>query len=136
MTKPEKLIELREKIPFNEQKVNSPIELFQHKTLRPILKFSNETINKVTLNYLIKLNPNLNSLNIKKKEEFILISLKKEQTLKNKLNGIIVGLLTDIELEFYLENSLQIDERIQQMIQERVKTEFKNYLPSNNSLSD
>ena len=132
MTKPEKLIELREKIPFNEQKVNSPIELFQHKTLRPILKFSNETINKITLNYLIKLNPNFNSLNIKKKEEFILISLKKEQTLKNKLNGIIVGLLTDIELEFYLENSLQIDERIQQMIQERVKTQFKNYLPSNN----
>jgi hypothetical protein len=136
MTKAEKLIELREKIPFNEQKVNSPIELFQHKVLRPILKFSNETINKLTLNYLIKLNPTFNSLNVKKKEEFILISLKKEQTLKNKLNGIIIGLLTDIELEFYLENSLLIDERIQQMIQERVKTQFKNYLSNNNSPFD
>ena len=130
------LLNLRETIPFQEIKVKSPIELFQHKTLRPILKFVNETLNKITLSYINKINPEFIIQNSTFQEKSILNTLKKEQVLKNKLNGIVIGLFTTEELEFYLENSLQIDERIQQMIQERIRTQFKNFLSNNNTLSD
>jgi len=130
------LLNLRETIPFQESKVKSPIELFQHKTLRPILKFVNETLNKITLSYINNINPEFIIQNSIFQEKSILNTLKKEQVLKNKLNGIVIGLFTTEELDFYLENSLQIDERIQQMIQERIRTQFKNFLSNNNTLSD
>ena len=130
------LLNLRETIPFQESKVKSPIELFQHKTLRPILKFVNETLNKITLSYINNINPEFIIQNSIFQEKSILNTLKKEQVLKNKLNGIVIGLFTSEELDFYLENSLQIDERIQQMIQERIRTQFKNFLSNNNTLSD
>lgn len=130
------LLNLRETIPFQESKVKSPIELFQHKTLRPILKFVNETLNKITLSYINNINPEFIIQNSIFQEKSILNTLKKEQVLKNKLNGIVIGLFTSEELDFYLENSLQIDERIQQMIQERIRTQFKNFLSNNNTLFD
>ena len=130
------LLNLRETIPFQENKVKSPIELFQHKTLRPILKFVNEKLNKITLSYINNINPEFIIQNSIFQEKSILNTLKKEQVLKNKLNGIVIGLFTSEELDFYLENSLQIDERIQQMIQERIRTQFKSFLPNNNILSD
>ena len=130
------LLNLRETIPFQESKVKSPIELFQHKTLRPILKFVNEKLNKITLSYINNINPEFIIQNSIFQEKSILNTLKKEQVLKNKLNGIVIGLFTTEELDFYLENSLQIDERIHQMIQERIRTQFKSFLPNNNILSD
>ena len=136
MEKTTQLLQLREEIPFQEMKITSPIELFQHKTLRPILKFLNETLNKITLNYTIKLNPEFYLQNEIVQEKFILTILKKEQVLKNKLNGMVIGLFTKEEIDTYLKYSLDIEERIQQMIQERVRTQFKNFLPNNNTLSD
>lgn len=130
------LLNLRETIPFQESKVKSPIELFQHKTLRPILKFVNEKLNKITLSYINNINPEFIIQNSIFQEKSILNTLKKEQVLKNKLNGIVIGLFTTEELDFYLKNSLQIDERIHQMIQERIRTQFKSFLPNNNILSD
>jgi hypothetical protein len=136
MKKTTQLLQLREEIPFQEMKITSPIELFQHKTLRPILKFLNETLNKITLNYTVKLNPEFYLQNEIVQEKFILTILKKEQALKNKLNGMVIGLFTNEEIDTYLKYSLDIEERIQQMIQERVRTQFKNFLPNNNTLSD
>jgi hypothetical protein len=136
MEKTAQLLQLREEIPFQERKITSPIELFQHKTLRPILKFLNETLNKITLHHIEKLNPEFYLLNEIVQEKYILTILKKEQVIKNKLNGIVIGLFTQEEIDTYLKYTLQIEERIQQMIQERVRTQFKNFLPNNSTLSD
>ena len=132
----EQILNLRENIKFQEDKINSPIEFFQHKTLRPILKFLNETLNKISINYIENINPDFLCSNLVVQEKQLLTTLKKEQVLKNKLNGIVIGLFTQDELNFYLINSEKIDERIQQMIQERIRTQFKNFLPNNNTLSD
>jgi hypothetical protein len=129
-------LNLREKIKFQDDKIKSPIEYFQHKTLRPILKFLNETLNKISINFIENINPDFSSSNPVVQEKQLLTTLKKEQVLKNKLNGIVVGLFTQSEIDFYLKNSIKIDERIQQMIQERIRTQFMNFLPNNNTLSD
>ena len=132
----EQILNLREKIKFQDDKIKSPIEYFQHKTLRPILKFLNETLNKISINFIENINPDFLCSNLVVQEKQLLTTLKKEQVLKNKLNGIVIGLFTQDELNFYLINSEKIDERIQQMIQERIRTQFKNFLPNNNTLSD
>ncbi len=136
MNNSEQILNLREDIKFQEDKIKSPIEYFQHKTLRPILKFLNETLNKISINFIENINPDFSSSNPIFQEKQLLTTLKKEQVLKNKLNGIIIGLFTQDELDFYLKNSDKIDERIQQMIQERIRTQFMNFLPNNNTLSD
>ncbi|MFN5444510.1 MAG: hypothetical protein ACK48V_09810 [Crocinitomicaceae bacterium] len=136
MNNSEQILNLREDIKFQEDKIKSPIEHFQHKTLRPILKFLNETLNKISINFIENINPDFSSSNPVVQEKQLLTILKKEQVLKNKLNGIVVGLFTQSELDFYLKNSIKIDERIQQMIQERIRTQFMNFLPNNNTLSD
>ena len=132
----EQILNLRENIKFQEDKIKSPIEYFQHKTLRPILKLLNETLNKISINFIENINPEFLCSNLVVQEKQLLTTLKKEQVLKNKLNGIVIGLFTQEELDFYLTNSEKIDERIQQMIQERIRTQFKNFLPNNNTLSD
>ena len=136
MNNSEQILNLREDIKFQEDKIKSPIEYFQHKTLRPILKFLNESLNKISINFIENINPDFSSSNPIFQEKQLLTTLKKEQVLKNKLNGIIIGLFTQDELDFYLKNSDKIDERIQQMIQERIRTQFMNFLPNNNTLSD
>lgn len=136
MNNSEQILNLREDIKFQEDKIKSPIEHFQHKTLRPILKFLNETLNKISINFIENINPDFSSSNPVVQEKQLLTILKKEQVLKNKLNGIVVGLFTQSELDFYLKNSIKIDERIQQMTQERIRTQFMNFLPNNNTLSD
>lgn len=136
MNRSEQLLNLREKITFQEDKTKSSIEFFQHKTLRPILKFLNETLNKITLNYIINLNPDFLYLNQLEQEKRILSTLKKEQILKNKLLGIVIGLFTQEEIDFYLKNNLKVDERIQQMLQERIRTQFMNFHSNNRPLSD
>ncbi len=136
MNYPDHLLNLREKISFQEDKTQSPIEYFQHKTLRPILKFLNETLNKISLNYITNFNPDFLHLNSFEKEKQILSILKKEQVLKNKLVGIVIGLFTQEEINFYLKNSLKVEERIHQMLQERIRTQFMNFLPNNKPLSD
>ena len=136
MNHSEQILNLREKITFQEDKTKSPIEHFQHKTLRPILKFLNETLNKLSLNFTLNLNPDFLHLNPLEQEKQIVSILKKEQVLKNKLVGVVVGLFTQEEVDFYLNNYLKIDERIQQMIQERIRTQFMNFLPKSKLLSD
>lgn len=136
MNYPDQLLNLREKISFQEDKTKSPIEYFQHQTLRPILKFLNERLNKISLNYITNFNPDFLQLNSSEQEKQISSILKKEQVLKNKLVGVVIGLFTQEEIDFYLKNSLKVDERIHQMLQERIKTQFMNFLPNNNTLSD
>jgi cellulose biosynthesis protein BcsQ len=136
MNRSEQLLNLREKITFQEDKTKSSIEFFQHKTLRPILKFLNETLNKISLNYIINLNPDFLHLNQLEQEKRILSTLKKEQILKNKLLGIVIGLFTQEEIDFYLKNNLKVDERIQQMLQERIRTQYMNFHSNNRPLSD
>ena len=99
----EQILNLRENIKFQEDKIKSPIEYFQHKTLRPILKLLNETLNKISINFIENINPDFLCSNPVVQEKQLLTILKKEQVLKNKLNGIVVGLFTQSELDFYLK---------------------------------
>lgn len=101
-------------IQLTEQK--SEVELFMHRTLRPILKFQDVYVRNNIENhpFIHKIDLNVND-EVKKRENLKLF-LAKNIALRNQLIGAMVGLFTDEELSFYLKNNKQTDKRIIEMV--------------------
>lgn len=95
--------------------VAKPFEAFQNTTLRPILKLQQDltfSIFKKHKNYRLKEKSSIS------KEEYVSVVSKFVQSnldLKNQLVGMIVGLFTTVELEYYLSQRKELNRRIIQM---------------------
>lgn len=105
-----------------------PIEAFQSKTLRPILKFQNPLIIQLFKDYLNKNHKTFRALNQKIQFEIISESLKKDQGLKCLLINIIVGFFTYGELEFYLKNNSELNKRISTMLIKRLEDQISRLI--------
>jgi hypothetical protein len=99
---------------------SSELEMFQSKTLRPILKFQNELLLAIFSKHLEENKIQFNMLRYDKKEEMIHTALKKDLSLKNELRGLIAGYFTLDEFTFYVCNKSQINKRILEMIIKRI----------------
>lgn len=91
------------------------IELFQNETLRPILKLQNE----LTLS-LLKNHKNYNPITLYNPDRLqyetrLLKYIQSNLELKNQLIGMIVGMFTNSEIEFYHKNRKELKKRITQM---------------------
>jgi hypothetical protein len=119
----EQITNLRPTIPKAELTEGiSEIEKFQNTALRQIIKFQHEVILLVFSSYARKIHKDWGSLSNEKKEAFIESVMSKNQQLKNQYIGIILGLLSVEEIEFYQNNSSEINRRITQIIKQRVQT--------------
>lgn len=113
------LISLRPEIDLDVSN-STETELFQHNTLRPILKFQNETVLKLFLDFVFSSKIRFSLLSKNQKYEFIRTSVKNDLNLKISLIGITVGLFTDEELDFYFEHKKEINKRIVEMMVKRI----------------
>lgn len=120
MDREKKIVSLRPSITTIENKSNTlDIEEFQNTVLRPILKFQNDILialvksNNHYTNLLKEINSDKDSLFAIK--EF----LNKETQLKLTVTGVIIGLFSLVELEFYNQNSKELNKRITQMVAQR-----------------
>ena len=108
------LLELRPIIDIEFNGDKTPEELFMHETLRPILKFQHDKIIQI-----IESAPHFNTVQFRSNSEENTKQLKQfianNSPLKMQLIGIVIGLMTDKELAFYLENSSSILKRIIEM---------------------
>ncbi|CAM1353188.1 glyoxalase [Tenacibaculum halocynthiae] len=98
-----------------------PIEDFQNRTVRPILKLQNELIVELFMFFCAK--QKIEILNIKR-EKFnntVNTITRKNITLRNQLLGLIIGQFTVKEFEFYKENDSEVNKRILTMIGQRIK---------------
>ncbi len=118
-TRAQKLQSIRPEINVKIDK-STDLELFQSKTLRPVLKFQNELILALFSRHLNDNKILLNTLNDEKKEEVIHAALKKNIFLKKELLGITVGLFTLEEFSFYNYNKTEISKRIVELIIKRI----------------
>lgn len=118
-TRAQKLQSIRPEINVKIDK-STDLELFQSKTLRPVLKFQNELILALFSRHLNDNKILLNTLNDEKKEEVIHAALKKKIFLKKELLGITVGLFTLEEFSFYNYNKTEISKRIVELIIKRI----------------
>lgn len=100
-------------------------EIFQNKTLRPILKLQNEILMEIVKNYSIKKQPRYIDFEIDRKSDFIKQSLLNDQKFQNTLKGITIGFFTIDELNYYHKNTQSINKRILSLIKERILSQIE-----------
>ena len=118
MRKEDKLLGLREEI-LTEKSEQTPIEQFQNTTIRPILKYQHTIIimffnSNIHVQYIVSANSSL-----LKKQNQLKLFVSKQLAFRAQLLGIVTGLFTELEFEFYLSEKVNIDKRITNMILER-----------------
>jgi hypothetical protein len=118
MRKEDKLLGLREEI-LTKKSEQTPIEQFQNKTIRPILKYQHTILivffnANVHVQYIVSANYSL-----LKKQNQLKLFVSKQLAFRAQLLGIVTGLFTDAEFEFYLSEKVNLDKRIANMILER-----------------
>jgi len=119
---------IRDTIAFNSEFCKTQEELFQHTSLRPILKYLNLHLNKLVLAQCILFNSNFRELGVHQQHTFIKQQLSKNNTLKNQLIGCVIGLLDEVELQYYQQNIQDYNKRINAMIEQRVLDQYRNFL--------
>lgn len=98
----------------------SPLEYFQNKTLRPILKLQHDLIIAMTNQYLAKKKNVFYDLEFLKKEQYLTEQLLGDKQIRLELNGIIIGMMTPEEYAFYSTNSSELKKRIKAMMLQRI----------------
>ena len=100
-------------------------EVFQNKTLRPILKIQNDLFVAVFINYAIKQKNVFFSLPPEKKMTYIENVIQRDIKFRNSLKGIIIGLFTVDEYNEYIQNSSNLNKRMMNMLIERLKSQLQ-----------
>ena len=118
MRKEDKLLGLREEI-LTKKSEQTPIEQFQNTTIRPILKYQHTILSvffnsNVHVQYIVSANHSL-----LKKQNQLKLFVSKQLAFRAQLLGMVTGLFTELEFEFYLSEKVNIDKRITNMILER-----------------
>ncbi len=95
-------------------------ELFQNKTLRPVIKAQHKLLVASFIEYLGQHKINMDQLGEKEKKGIIDNTYSKNKTFRSYNLGLIAGFLTQEELGYYLLNKSSISKRIIQMIKQRI----------------
>jgi len=96
-------------------------EKFQNEVLRPILKFQNDLFISLVLHHVEV----LSKLDIQKMDHLVLRQkvqnqLSNNQKLRNQLLGMVLGLMTTVQLKIYFTNEQALRKRIFSMLTERI----------------
>ena len=100
-------------------------EAFQNSTLRPILKFQNDLLLHVFINYAVKQKGLFFTLSPDKKEKYIENVIQKDIKFRNALKGIIIGLFTVEEYSNYIKNSSSLNKRMMTLLIERYRSQIQ-----------
>jgi hypothetical protein len=104
---------------------STPEEVFQNRTLRPILKFQNDLFLAIFINYAIKQKKVFFSLALEKKLDYIENVIYRDIKLRSHLKGTIIALFTIEEYQVYTKNSSNLNKRIINMLIERLKSQVQ-----------
>lgn len=106
-------------------KDSSSEEVFQNKTLRPILKLQNDLFIEVTRNQINKHKNDFYNFPVEKKLAYVDHIIKNDEKFRNSLKGIIIGLFTISEYKDYILNSSSLNKRMMNMLIERLKNQIQ-----------
>lgn len=104
---------------------SSQEEIFQNKTLRPILKLQNDLFIESFLNYVNKHKGDFYNLSIEKKLFFIENAIQKDIKFRNALKGMVIALFTVEEFRDYIKNSSNLNKRMMNILIERLKDQVQ-----------
>ncbi len=100
-------------------------ELFQNKTIRPIIKLQNDLLLLVFKNYIKKHKNKFYDLTLAKRLDYIETSIQRDIKFRNALKGIIIGHFTIEEYELYIENSSSLNKRMMSIVITRLKSQLQ-----------
>ena len=117
MKRSESISQFRSPISIDTDKISLELEQFQNSCLRPILKFQND----ILVSYF-KSNINLISIpeSTSELENLVKNRLQKDLITRNTLLGMIIGLLHDEELTFYMSHKNELNKRLVVMLTQRI----------------
>jgi len=118
------ILELRGSSIGNITEQSSSEEIFQNKTLRPILKFQNDLFIEVFMNYAVKQKGVFFTLSPEKKMAYIENTIQRDIKFRNSLKGMVIGLFTTEEYNSYIKNSSNLNKRMMNMLIERLKSQI------------
>jgi hypothetical protein len=100
-------------------------EVFQNKTLRPILKLQNDLFIQVFINYAMKQKNVFFSLNPEKKMAYVENVIQRDIKFRNSLKGMVIAFFTLDEYAEYIQNSSNLNKRMMNMLIERLKSQIQ-----------
>ena len=95
-------------------------EYFQNKVLRPIIKFQNELLIAVFLQFCTKYKNVFFDLSTEKKILYIESSITKDSKLRSSFRDLIIGLFSVEEYSEYLKNASALNKRMTGIIKDRL----------------
>lgn len=104
---------------------SSKDEIFQNKTLRPILKLQNDLFIESFINYVNKSKSDFYSMGTEKKMAFIDNAVHKDIKFRNALKGMVMAMFTVEEFREYIQNSSDLNKRMMNMLIERLKDQVQ-----------
>ena len=100
------------------------VEGFQNNVLRPILKFQNDLLLQVFIDYANQYKSIFFKLSNQDKLNYIEQALSTNQRLRNMILGIVVGLFAVEDFGFYKQNSSAFNKRIINMAIQRLQSQL------------
>ena len=104
---------------------SSAEEIFQNRTLRPILKLQNDLFIQVFINYAVKQKKVFFTLSPEKKEAYIENVIHRDIKFRNSLKGMIIAFFTLDEYAEYIQISSNLNKRMMNMLIERLKSQLQ-----------
>ena len=112
---------LRPKMLINTIKTDMSIEeYFQNTVLRPIIKFQNDLLIAVFLQFCTKYKNVFFELSTEKKILYIESAIAKDSKLRNTFRNLLIGLFSVEEYSEYLKNASNLNKRMTGIVKERL----------------
>lgn len=115
-------MELRPEPASTDSRDSGSEEIFQNKTLRPILRVQSNLLIEIFRTYIKKHKNVFHELNLERRLIYIENAILKDIKFRNSLKGIIVGHFTSGEYEYYSKAPAAINKRMMNL----VKTELQD----------
>ncbi len=96
-------------------------EEFQNRTLRPVLALQNDLLVAAFRNYVDKHKNVFYDMCPEKKMAYIENSIQKDIKFRNSLKGMVIGLFSLAEYEYYITNSSALNKRMMLLVRERLQ---------------
>tara|TARA_B100000780_G_scaffold175644_1_gene123014 strand:+ start:1738 stop:2151 length:414 start_codon:yes stop_codon:yes gene_type:complete len=103
-------------------------EVFQNKTLRPILKLQNQLLLEIFRDYIITRKGTFYNLNNLNRLDYIEKNITKDQKFQNSIKGIIIGHFTIDEYQIYNQDISSINKRIINLAIDRLKDQVEYFI--------
>jgi len=120
MNRDKNLVAIRPAVIAESNDSMSVDEIFQNDTLRPILKLQNDILIAIFCGDKLILKTEFKNKDAIYQKTIIANSLSKNNKLRNKLIGVVIGLFSKEEMSQYIDRLAILDKRIISMMEERL----------------